>query len=100
MTGCLRSMEVSISKIQVGNTLKEICPRAKPNRCMQAGRSFNPKIYKVDYFGHKMLLDQNEKLVMDGITQVVARDGYFGMITGYATIANKNNLTIYEKFFQ
>ena len=100
MTGCLRSMGVSISERKVGNTLKEICPRTKPNRCMQAVRSFNPKIYKVDYFWHKMLVDQNEKLVIDDITQLVAGDGYYGMITGYATIVIKNNLTIYKKFFQ
>ena len=67
---------------------------------MQAGRSFNTKVYKADYFGHKMHVDQTEKLVMYGVTHVVARDRYSGMITGYTTMAIKNNLTMYEKMFR
>ena len=97
MTGCFRSIGVSISERKVGNALKKICPSTQAERCMQAGRSFNPKVYKADYFGHKLHVDQNEKLVMYGVTHVVARDGYSGMITGYTTMAIKNNLTIYEK---
>ena len=34
---------------------------------------------------------QNEKLAMYGVTHVVARDGYSVMITGYKTVAIKNN---------
>ena len=67
---------------------------------MQAGRSFNPKVYKADYFGHKLHVDKNEKLVMYGVTHVVAGDGYSEMITGYTTMAIKNNLTICEKMIQ
>ena len=100
MTGRLRSMGVSISERKVGNALKKICPSTQAERCMQAGRSFNPKVYKADYFGHKLHVDQNEKLVMYGVTHVVARDGYSRMITGYTTMAIKNNLTIYEKMFR
>ena len=100
MTGRLRSIGVSISERKVGNALKKICPSTQAERCMQAGRSFNPKVYKADYFRLKLHVDQNEKLVMYGVTHVVARDGYSGMITGYTTIAIKNNLTIYEKMFR
>ena len=100
MTGRLRSMGVSISERKVGNTLKKICPSTQAERCMQAGRSFNPKIYKADYFELKLHVDQNEKLVMYGVTHVVARDRYSGMITGYTTMAIKKNLTIYEKMFR
>ena len=67
---------------------------------MQAGRSFNPKVYKADYFGHKLHVDQNEKLVMYGVTHVEDLDGYSRMIAGYTTMAIKNNLTIYEKMFR
>ena len=100
MTGRLRSIGVSISERKVGNALKKICPSTQAERCMQAGRSFNPKVYKADYFGHKLHVDQNEKLAMYGVTHVVARDGYSGMITGYTTMDIKNNLTIYEKMFR
>ena len=51
MTGRLSSMGVSISERKVGNALKKICPSTQAERCMQAGRSFNPKVYKADYFG-------------------------------------------------
>ena len=58
---------------------------------MQAGRLFYPKVCKADYFEHKLHVDQNEKLLLYGVTHIVARDGYSGMITGYTTIAIKTN---------
>ena len=100
MTDCLRSMGVSISERKVVNALKKICSSTQAERCMQAGRSFYLKVYKADYFGHKLRVDQNEKLEMYGVTHVVARDGYSGMIISYTTMAIKNNLTTYEKIFQ
>ena len=51
MTDRLRSMGVSMSDRKVGNALKKICPSTQAERCMRAGRSFNPKVYKADYFG-------------------------------------------------
>ena len=100
MTGPLRSMGASISERKVGNALKKICPSTQDEHCMQAGRSFNPKVYKAFYLGLKLHVDQNEKLVMYSVSHVVAHDGYSGMITGYTTMAVKNNLTIYEKMFR
>ena len=99
MTGHLRSMGVSILKRKVGNALKKICPNTQAERCMQAGRSFNPKVSKADYFGHKLHVDENEKFLMHGVSHVLACHGYSGMIYGYTTMAIKNNLTIYEKMF-
>ena len=91
MTGYLKSMEISISERNVGNALNKICPSTQAERCMQAERSFNPKVYKADYFGLKLHVDQNKKLVIYGVTHVVVRDGYSGMITGYTLIEIKNN---------
>ena len=84
---------------KVGTAVKKNCPITQTERCIRAGRSFTSKVYKANDFGHKLLVDHNDKLVMYGVTHVVARDGYFGMITGYATIAIKINLTRYEKMF-
>ena len=84
-------MGVSILERKVGNELKKICPRTQAERCMQAGRLFYPKVCKADYFEHKLHVDQNEKLLLYGVTHIVARDGYSGMITGYTTIAIKTN---------
>ena len=36
----------------------------------------NPIPYQAEYFGHKLHLDQNEKLAMYGVTHVCAIDGY------------------------
>ena len=47
----------------------------------------------------KVHVDQNEKPVMYGVAHVVAHDRYSGMITGYTTMAIKNNLTIYKSMF-
>ena len=100
MTGRLRSMGVSISERKVGSALKKISPSIQAEWCMQAGRSFNPQVYKADYFGHKLHEDQNEKLVMYSATHVLASDGYSGMTTGYTAMIIKNNLTIYEKMLR
>jgi len=100
MTGCLRSKGIHISEKKVGSALRKICPKSQANRQRQAGRSLNPKVYNADYFGHKVHIDQNEKLVMYGVTHVVARDGYSGMIVGFTTMPIKNNLVIYEKLYR
>ena len=36
-------------------------------------KKINPIRYHVDYFGHKLHIDQNQKLVMYGVTNVCAR---------------------------
>ena len=100
VTGMLRSEGINVGEVKVGKLLREINPTASTNRCQNAGRNLNPKTYKADYFGQKIHIDQNEKLVMYGVVHVCARDGYSGMIVGNATMPIKNNLTIYEKIFK
>ncbi|XP_062521120.1 uncharacterized protein LOC134196056 [Corticium candelabrum] len=46
----------------------------------------NPIPYYAQYCGHKMHIDQNEKLVMYEVTHVLAIDGYSGFILGIITI--------------
>ena len=46
-----------------------------------------------------MHIDQNEKLVMFGVTHVCAVDGHSGRIVGFATMPIKNNIVIYESLF-
>ena len=52
----------------------------------------NPKTYRADYFGHKLLCDQNEKLVMLGVTHVCAMDGYSKKIVALITTPVKKTL--------
>ncbi|CAC5373737.1 unnamed protein product [Mytilus coruscus] len=69
--------------------------------CVKHGsRNFNPVPYQADHFGHKIHLDQNEKLVMFGVTHVIAVDGYSVKIVRYTSMPVKNNITIYEDVYR
>ncbi|XP_032365446.1 uncharacterized protein LOC116680976 [Etheostoma spectabile] len=50
--------------------------------------------------GHKVHLDQNEKLAMFGVTHVLAIDGFSKKVVGHSTMPIKNNLAIYEDVFR
>lgn len=50
--------------------------------------------------GHKLHLDQNEKLGMFGVTHVLAVDGYSNKIVSNATMPIKNNLVIFEEVYR
>ena len=63
-------------------------------------RQLNPVPYSAEYFGHKVHIDQNEKLVMYGVTHVCARDGYSGKVVAFITMPIKNNIEIYEHLFR
>ena len=47
-----------------------------------------------------MHINQNEKLVMFGLTHVTAIDGYSGKIVAFKKKAIKNNATIYETIYK
>lgn len=63
-------------------------------------KNTNPIPYEAEYFGHKLHIDQNEKLVMFGVTHVIAVDGFSGKIVAYTTMSVKNNLKIYEDIYR
>ena len=56
--------------------------------------------YRVDYFGHKLHIDKNEKLGMYGVTHVAAIDGRSSMIVFWTTMPLKNNLIIYSEVYR
>ena len=49
----------------------------------------NPVVYRANYFGEKLHFDQNEKLVMYGVTHVLAVDGYSRKIVGFVTMPRR-----------
>ena len=71
-----------------------------PRLSFQGVRNMNPIPYHAGYFGHKLHMDQNEKLAMFGVTHVIAIDGYSSYIVGYSTMSRKNNLTIYADVYR
>ena len=45
-------------------------------------------------------MDQNEKLVMFGVTHICAIDGYSGRIVAFITMPVKNDVEIYEEIYR
>ena len=66
----------------------------------KGARNLNPIPYHAEYMGHKLHMDQNEKLGMFGVTHVVAVDGNSSKIVANATMPVKNNLFIYEQVYR
>ena len=66
-------------------------------RMSDSARSINAVPYWADYFGHKLHIDQNEKLVMYGASHVTAIDGHSRFVVAATTIPVKNNVITYER---
>ena len=100
MTGLLASQGLHVSESRVGASLRTVNPTYQHARRTATARQMNPIPYRADYFGHKLHIDQNEKLVMFGVTHICAVDGYSGKIVGFITMPVKNNVEIYSHLFR
>ena len=78
MTGLLASEGMWVSQLRVEESLAHTNPSYLQSRRAATTRKMNPIPYHVDYFGHKLHIDQNEELVMYGVTHKCAVDGYSG----------------------
>ena len=67
---------VAIAEKRVGAALSMVSPQYTAQRRASRTRAVNPIPYRGDYFGHKLHIDQNEKLVMYGVTHVAAINGH------------------------
>ena len=85
---------------RIGRILRQVAPGYHGRRQQLAHRQINPMPYYAQYPGHKMPIDQNEKLVKYGTTHVLAIDDYSGFILGLITMPVKNNLIIYNHLFR
>ena len=100
MTGLLASQGLLVSQERVGELLNRINPTYHGARRTTTARTMNPVPYRADYFGHKVHVDQNEKLVMYGVTHICAVDGFSGKIVGFVTMQVKDNIEIYTHLFR
>ena len=91
---------VAIGEKRGGTTLSMVSPRYTAQRRTSITRAVNPILYKADYFGHKLNLDQNEKQVMYGITHVAAIDEHSRFVVAGTTMPIKNNLTNYREIYK
>ena len=97
MTGYDRQKHnVTIAEKRDGAALSMVSPRYTAQRRTSTTRAVNPIPYRADYFGHKLHIDQNEKLVMYEVTHVAATDEHSRYVVAGTTMPVKNNLTIYR----
>lgn len=99
-TGRIRSHGYNLGERVIRNAITEITPGYLHQRQRGTERLLNPTPYSAEYAGHKMHIDQNEKLGMFGAVEVVACDGYSGKILSWSVMPKKNNLTIYEDVYR
>ena len=91
---------VNVSQKRVADALRQVAPQYHARRQTDTARQINPIPYRADYFGHKLHVDQNEKLEMYGVVHVVAIDGHSRFITSGSTMMQKNNKIIYDRVFR
>ena len=97
MAGYVRQKhKVAIAEKRVGTALSLVSPRYTAQRRTSPTRVVNPIPYRADYFGHKLHIDQNEKLMMYEVTHVAATDEHSRYVVAGTTMPVKNNLTIYR----
>ena len=100
MTGLLRSRGIKVGERSVGRALHNISRPYNEERRAGIERCTNPALYYAEYAGHKLHVDQNEKLVMFGVTHIIAVDGYSSKIVAFTTMPVKNNLQIYDDIYR
>jgi hypothetical protein len=93
MTGFLASQGFQVDQNRVGLALKRVS-------CFKTEYSSSADQPYSSYFGEKLHIDQNENLVLYGVTHVCAVDGFSGKIVGFVSMAVKNNQIIYEKLYR
>lgn len=70
MAGFLSTQGLRCAEKRVGQSLKRVSSEYHVQRQANTQRQTNSIPYRADYFGEKCHINQNEKLVMFGITHV------------------------------
>ena len=92
--------QIHVSEHRVAESLSRVAP-IQHQQCQHSTQQLmNPIPYRVTAHGEKLHLDQNEKVVMYGMTHVVAVDGYSRKIVGFITLPVKNAIAIYDCLFR
>lgn len=100
LSGLLRSDGIVVGEQRVRQAMARITPVYVQQRQQTTYRLMNPVPYYAEYFGHKLHVDQNEKLIRFGVTHVAASDGYSGKLLGIVSMPVKNNIFIYDLLYR
>ena len=101
MTGYIRQKHGDyIWDKRIGKALQRVAPPYHQRRSNDTARMLNPIPYRADYFGHKLHVDQNEKVAMYGVTHVAAIDGHSRYVVAITTMPVKNNKKIYTDIYR
>lgn len=84
--GFLKIKGIDAGNRHVGKALSVVSPLYYAARCANVQHNINPLPYKADYFGHKLHIDRNEKLVMYGLTHVCVSDEYSGKLVSFVSM--------------
>ena len=98
LQGTLRSNNIHAGEGRIRNAMLQVDPVNYNNRRTDSNRRFNPVPYNSQYFGHKLHIDCNEKLVHYGCVLIGAIDGYSGMIVSLFAVHRKNCVDVCEMY--
>ena len=96
MKGLLASKGVVAGEKQIGRSLAMVQPQYHYRRLTKTESEMNSHMYFAEYFGHKLHIDQNEKMVMFGVTHICAIDGFSSKIVAMISMPVKNCCEIYS----
>ena len=101
MSGYLFSQfGIRVGRRRLQSSLRRISPVYHEQRRNDMVRRANPVPYYSPYHGHKLHIDQNEKLKDFGVTHVYFSDGHSSQIVCILTMPVKNPIVIYEGLFR
>ena len=100
LTGLLRSEGITVGEQRVRESMRRATPVYIEHRRRNTYHQINPVPYYAQYYGHKLRIDQNEKLIRFGVTHVAAADGFSGKILGIVTMPIKNPILIYDLLYR
>ena len=98
LTGTLRAQGIQVCEMRVRTAMMSVDPNNYARRQIDIARRFNPVPYNAQYFGHKLHIDLNEKLIHYGCIVVGAIDGFSGMVVSLFTIHRKNCIDLNKMY--
>lgn len=91
LNGLLRSEWVVVGEQRVRSAMTSVTPVYIQQRQQHTYHQLNPVPYYAEYFGPKMHIDQNKKLILFGVTctHVAASNGYSRKLLGIISMPVK-----------